>query len=127
MNEPIISPWLIYVASLIDTLLEGLKFVTAACLVVGIILGVGFVDGSYYKEEKVKYSKALKVLIIVCVTSFLLATFIPDQDTIWKMWLASKVTPESVQEAGAVTADVAQKALDLIADSAIKILQEAKK
>lgn len=127
MNEPIISPWLIYVASLVDTLLDGLMLVTAACLVVSIVLGVGFMDGSYCKEEKVKYSKALKALIIVGVTSFLLATFIPDQDTIWKMWLASRVTPANVQEAGTVTADVAQKALDLIADSAIKILQEAKK
>lgn len=129
MNEPIISPLLIYVASMIRPTLVllalgcGFSFLGAVfCWAIATDK-----DDKDDKDEKIYYESISKKLFKIGFWCSLGTIVIPCEDVVWKMWVASKITPANIQEAGAVTADVVQKALDLIADSAIKIIQEVKK
>jgi hypothetical protein len=79
------------------------------------------------RDEKKYYESISKRLFKIGFWCALGTIVIPCEGVVWKMWIASKMTPANIQEAGVVTADIAQKALDLITDSAIKIIQEVKK
>lgn len=135
MNEPIISPWLIYWAGRVDNL----KFLLCLFMVFGIIIflyqALSYIDDSdlvllrdeEYKAKKQSKKKKLRAASVFLFVVVVAETMIPSSNTLMKMYVASKVTPANIQEAGVVTADIALKALDLITDSAIKIIQEVKK
>lgn len=126
MNEPIISPWLIYATSMIRPtvvlLAAGCAFST-----LGAALCWAVATDKDNKDEKKYYESISKKLFKIGFWCSLGVIVIPCEDVVWKMWVASKITPANIQEAGVVTADIAQKALELITDSAIKIIQEVKK
>lgn len=126
MNEPIISPWLIYVTSMIRPTVIllalgcGFSFLCAAlCWAVA--------TDKNDRDEKKYYESISKKLFKIGFWCALGTIVIPCEAVVWKMWVASKITPANIQEAGVMTADIAQKALELITDSAIKIIQEVKK
>lgn len=135
MNEPIINPWLIYWLGRIDNL----KFLLGIFMILGGVVfwyqALTYIDdsdlyllrGEEYEAKKHNKKKKFRVASLFLIVVFILQTMTPSSTTLVKMWVASKITPANIQEAGVVTADIAQKALDLITDSAIKIIQEVKK
>ncbi len=126
MNEPIISPWLIYLINL----LEPLFFVSlaAACVCMTMIIVYAERRGSSYDEDEQQVcKKEIKKWIKLLFISTVLVVLIPKPETAWQMLVASKVTPATIQATGKVAEDVTRKALELITDSVIKIMQEAKK
>lgn len=126
MNEPIISPWLIYVTSMLCPMVV-LLAVGCGFSILGAALCWAVAIDQDDRDEKKYYESISKRLFKIGFWCALGTIVIPCEGVVWKMWVASKITPANIQEAGVVTADIAQKALDLITDSAIKIIQEAKK
>lgn len=135
MNEPTINPWLIYWLGRVDDL----KFLFGMFMAFGVAIflyqAASYIDDSdlwlvkneEYEAKKHNKKKKFGAASLFLIVVLVLQIMTPSSDTLVKMWIASKVTPANIQEASAVTVDVAQKALDLITDSAIKIIQEVKK
>lgn len=113
MNEPIISPWIIYFAGIVDSVSifsAILFFVLLIILVIAVI-------------ELVKYDSTTDRVIVAIIFLFtmffgLIATFLPSENTIYKMIAAKNITPANINIAGNVVKDIRktlkQDALDLI-------------
>ena len=113
MNEPIISPWLIYWADRID-------FIKITCCVVGLVVtalavsvAMVVLTDDYEHDESVK---ALKIL--VCATFILdtLAVFLPTKTEIYAMYAAERITPANIQATGEFTG----KTVDTLIEKIVK-------
>lgn len=100
MNEPIISPWLIYWAGRID-------FIQVSCCVMGF-LTTGFavtaavvvLTDDYKHEESVK---ALKILVCAALILDTLAVFLPTKTELLAMYAAQHITPVNIKATGEYT------------------------
>lgn len=122
MNEPLINPWIFYWIDVIEN---------AGCIFALFLFMSGF--GSYYyyreasdayrEEKKERYEgKCIKCIIITLIMALLLV-LIPSKETMYKMLIASQVTPHNLQ----VSQEVADDLLDNIEERAVKLIQEVKK
>lgn len=114
MNEPIISPWLIYFAEIACSIEGFCMFVCAISSFIIIELCV---------EEERFPTVSMCVIPVLCA---LITALIPCRDTIYKIIIASNVTPDLLLKTGETAEAVATRALDLIADSVIKVIKEVK-
>lgn len=135
--EPIVSPWLIYFIDLADNLGFVCICGVITCAYFYVRLGCEIDElneKGIYATETRKNLKRTK--IFACIFMLLLA-LTPDKETSIKMLIAYHLTPdniatvtkyagETVNAAGNYTEHVTLKALDLITDSAIKIIKEIK-
>ena len=135
--EPIISPWQIYFIDFADRL----QFICICGVVICVYYYVNLGCKIDELNDKVVYATTTRktrslTKIFACIF-ILLATFLPGQETVIKMIIASYLTPdniatvgkyagEAVDMVGNYTENVTVKALDLITDSAIKIIKELK-
>lgn len=114
MNEPIISPWLIYLAEI-------------ACSIEGFFILVCATSSFIIIEHCVGEGRFPTVsMCVIPVLSALIVALIPCRDTVYKIIVASNVTPELLLKTGETAEAVATRALDLIADSVIKVIREVK-
>ena len=135
--EPIVSPWLIYFIDFADRL----QFICICGVVICVYYYVNLGCKIDELNDKVIYAtntrKTRNLTKIFACIFILLLTFIPSQETSIKMLVAYYLTPdniaavgkyagEAVDAAGNYTEHVTVKALDLITDSAIKIIKEIK-
>ena len=116
MNEPIISPWLIYWAGRI-------KFIQIICCVVGLVVTVlavtvamAVLTDDYEHDESVK---ALKILVCAAFILDTLAVFLPTKTEIFAMYAAEHITPANIQATG----EFSDKAVDKLIE---KILRASK-
>ena len=119
MNDPIISPWLIY---LIDTV-EPLITVTTVSAIVSIIIFIFFLMANTvtYDDDKVEEnSKKAKLFLKVGVICGLFWVFIPRPYTVYKMVVANYVTPANIQATG----EFADKAVDKVVDKIANAIQK---
>ena len=114
MNEPIISPWLIYLAEIVDS-------IESFCLIMFLISSLVVVAHCVNDERLPTFSMC--VIPMLCA---LVITAIPSKDAIYKIIIASNVTPDLLLKTGETAEAVATRALDLIADSVIKVIKEVK-
>ena len=108
MNEPIISPWLIYLLDVSDAI----KF---TMLIVAVVSGVIGLFGLCSRE----YDLSTKRVVIIFIVSCTLAIFVPSERVIYKMIIVSHVTPANIQKAG--------DSLDTVIDKAIEKIQKIQK
>lgn len=130
--EPIISPWLIYLAGIVNPLKASLSFV--AC--VGFISW--FVVGGYYyvcspcdgcseeynrKQENKQRGlwKMLKVIVPITVASFILQAFLPDKETLIAMAVANIVTVDNIQGANEFVKTNVQDYINMLTDAINKV------
>lgn len=135
--EPIVSPWLIYFIDFADRL----QFICICGILICVYLYIRLGCKLDYLEDRridatnTRKNRSLTKLFIIIF--ILLFTFVPGQETLIKMIIASYLTPdniaavgkyagEAVDMAGNYTENVTVKTLDLITDSAIKIIKEIK-
>lgn len=122
MDEPIISPWIIYFIGSVDALL-GLLGTIGSCSLVG---AVGcFMESTEYLDEDgknkwVKRSKILGVAAIICCSLF---TLIPNSRTLAAMILTQYLTPNSIKANPELTTSVDKNGKDKV----IEIIKEIKK
>lgn len=91
---PIINPWLFYLADIADKLFWILLLAVGASLMVSVIFLINFAEVK--TDENRKMFKRAFMVFLIAVTAF---TFIPREDTIYKMMISSQVTEENIQKA----------------------------
>ena len=113
MNEPIISPWLIYCAGRIG-------FIQIICCVVGLVVTVLAVTAAmavltddYEHDESVR---ALKILVCAAFILDTLAVFLPTKTEIFAMYAAEHITPANIQATGEFTG----KTVDTLIEKILK-------
>lgn len=113
MNEPIISPWLIYWAGRIE-------FIQVVCCVVGfvvtafaVVAAMAVLTDDYEHDESVK---ALKMLVCAALILDTLALFLPTKTEIYAMYAAEHITPANIKATG----EFADKAVDKLIEKILK-------
>lgn len=125
MDEPIISPWLIYWAGRLNTIQEFCCVVGCLLTAAAIFLGmVKFVDTNYHTDATNKQLwSSLKKLVCAALFFGTLASFIPTRDEAIAMYVARYITPANIKAAGEFT----DKAVDKLIEKILKASEAAKK
>ena len=103
-SEPIINPWLFYLADLVVALKVTLIFLSIG-LVIGSLLYLAVwkenVDYKPNSEENIKlrktWLKGSKICIVSAVITFTVGMIVPTKKTLYVMAIASALTPDTVQ------------------------------
>lgn len=120
MNEPIISPWLIYWA-------ERIEFIQIICCVVGfvvtafaVVAAMAVLTDDYEHDESVK---ALKILVCAAFVLDTLAVFLPTKTEIFAMYAAEHITPATIKATGEFTGNT----VDALIEKILKASKAAEK
>lgn len=113
MNEPIISPWLIYWAGRID-IIQGI------CCIVGLFVTiyamfVALAAMTDINEDK-EAAKAAKIIVCTALVLDMLGAFLPTEKEIYAMYAAKHITPASLKATG----EFADKAVDKLIEKIVK-------
>ena len=119
MNEPIISPWLIYWAGRIE-------FIQIICCVVGfvvtafaVVAAMAVLTNDYKHDESVK---ALKILVCAAFVFDTLAVFLPTKTELLAMYAAQYITPANIKATGEFT----DKTVDKLIEKILKVSEAVK-
>ena len=103
--EPIVSPWFIYLLSLVNTLIV-IYAVTATCCFAALLvyyITLACMQGEYDKSERerwlIGWKKAKRYVWILFVISLVSSMLIPSKNTIIAMYVADNITPNNVEKA----------------------------
>ena len=113
MNEPIISPWLIYCARRIDVI-QGICCILGFFVTIyAMFATVAVVTDTNKDKESIKAAK-----IIVCTALILdmLGAFLPTEKEIYAMYAAEHITPANIEATG----EFADKAIDKLIEKIAK-------
>lgn len=126
MNEPIISPWVFYGIYLANSL-NNLPLLLIACFLCWILCkGAQFmiiedvINEDEIKEITVSAYKMISKWIVAIVTSCCIAIFIPSESTMYKMLVASYITPHNIS----VTGEVIEKSFDKAVEKIMKVVDK---
>lgn len=105
MNEPIISPTIIYLISIandVKALLIAIGILAGLGTIVGITVKIGEYSAECCREEAIKTYKIIgrplrKLAIILFVIFLPLGILIPTQNTIIAMIVAKQITPNNIK------------------------------
>lgn len=126
MNDPIISPWLIY---LIDTS-NSIIVVSTITMVATALLGLFMLmewDINKYNEKGEQCKNMFRKCTFIFAMAASMAVFTPTPQTIYKMIAASYVTPANIQATGELADKAVDKVIDKIADAIQKFERSEKK
>lgn len=118
MNEPIISPWLIYWIGRLNIIHDFCCI--AGCLLTAATIFIGmtkFIDNNYHSDATNKRLwSSLKKLVCAALFFGALASFIPTRDEAIAMYVAKWVTPANIEATG----EFADKAIDALIEKIAK-------
>ena len=116
INDPIISPWMIYLIDTVDPLRRAACPLAIIAILISIIL---FIESIliYGEDETIKLSNLAKRFVWGGIMCGLIATFVPASNTIYKMIAASYITPANIQATGELADKAVDKVIDKIADA----------
>ena len=125
MNDPIISPFLIYLIDAVDSL--GVFFFMLSATTA--MFGAGFLVTSLDAvcESNFGVRRFAKKLLVISLCTSLLTAFLPNSRTIYKMIAASYITPANIQATGELTDKAIDKVVDKIAEAIHKFERGEKK
>ncbi|WP_449037395.1 hypothetical protein [Phascolarctobacterium sp.] len=113
MNEPIISPWLIYWAGRID-------FIQAFCCIVGFLVtiyaGIATIAVMTDDNKDKKSVKAVKIFVYTALVLDILGAFLPTKREIYAMYAAKHITPANIKATG----EFADKAVDKLIEKIVR-------
>lgn len=113
MNEPIVSPWLIYWAERID-------FIQGFCLIVGFIVTIYTVIATIAVMTDVNKNKesvkTVKILVCTALLLDIFGVFLPTEKEIYAMYAAEHITPANIKATG----EFADKAVDKLIEKIAK-------
>mgnify|MGYP004727550865 CR=1 FL=1 len=112
MNEPIISPWLIYWAGRIN-------MIQAICCIVGLFVTISamFVASVAMTDfNNDKDVKAAKIIVCTALILDMLGVFLPTEKEIYAMYAAEHITPANIEATG----EFADKAIDKLIEKIVK-------
>lgn len=119
MNEPIVSPWLIYWAGRID-------FIQGFCLIVGFIVTIYTVIATIAVMTDVNKNKesvkAVKILVCTALLLDILGVFLPTKTEMFAMYVAEHITPATIKATGEFTG----KTVDTLIEKILKASKAVK-
>ncbi len=103
-SEPIINPWLFYLADVVSAL-KVILLVLSVGLVIGssVYLAVWNENREYRSnsEENIKlrktWLKGAKMCLISAIITFIVGVIVPTKKTLYAMTISSALTPDTVQ------------------------------
>lgn len=126
-SEPIINPWLFYLAEVVFALK-----VILLVLSVGLVIGSSVYLAAWYEnnefkpdsEENIKlrktWLKGAKMCLISAIITFIVGMMVPKERTLYAMAIASGLTPDTVQliydKTGETATDILNGGAELIED-----------
>ena len=126
-SEPIINPWLFYLADVVSALK-----VTLLVLSVGLVIGSSVYLAVWYEnnefksdsEENIKlrktWLKGAKMCLISAIITFIVGMIVPTKKTLYAMTISSALTPDTVQliydKTGQTATDILNGGGELIED-----------
>lgn len=121
MDEPIISPWIIYAIDICNSI----KGVTIFFSVLGVFAIIGIFIGMFIGENlddkpyinSMVYRKLLKKLMIFTTAFIIVAIIIPDKRVGYTMLATRYVTKENVLKAVEITDKIANKIIQIKGDN----------
>ncbi len=127
--EPIISPWFIYFAGIVDPLKMALGLVSCVGFIATIFYFVTDprqgADSPQYKQELEADHRVavrcLRIVLVVTVTSFTLQTIIPSKQTMIAMAVANMVTIDNIQSANDFVKSNVQDYVNMIVEAVNKV------
>lgn len=126
--DPIVSPWLIYLISVINSIRI---FAFLLGLVFSIPLLIYFVSDFFnyinedilfpyqldeYEELKKRNSKQIKKYFILCLTFILVGLLIPSKETLITMLIANVITPDNINMSNELIKHNVQDYVNIIVD-----------
>ena len=114
MSEPIISPWIFYWINV----LHCVKYLSIIILMFLILPNLFIIDNYSSRMNDKQARRSLVIIVIVDVVLLALTIFIPDKDTLYKMLVASYITPENINTGIQITKDGIQFIMQTIIDTA---------
>ena len=103
-SEPIINPWLFYLADLVFALKVTLIILSVGLVIGSLIYLVAWKENMDYRcdtEQNIKlrktWLKGAKICIVSGIMSFMVGMIVPAQKTLYAMAIASALTPDTVQ------------------------------
>mgnify|MGYP004457985175 CR=1 FL=1 len=93
--EPIISPWIIYIAGIVCGVKTFFAVVSVLLFVIIFVAGIFFDEGSI-DDAGIRRLKQIGIACIICIS---IAILIPDEKTVWMMVGASQITPDNITSA----------------------------
>lgn len=118
--EPIVNPWLIYLASIVENLRTFFGTISFIVLVLDVIIIMGiFIEGDdaidvFYNQEEKKIKSISKLLIALSIICPLLSVFIPTKETIIAMYIANIITPDNLNIANEIFKSNLKDYIDII-------------
>lgn len=126
--DPIVSPWLVYLISVINSIRI---FAFILGLVFSIPLLIYFVSDFFnyinenilfpyqldeYEELKKRNSKQIKKYFILCLTFILIGLLIPSKETLITMLIANVITPDNINMSNELIKHNVQDYVNIIVD-----------
>lgn len=127
MDEPIISPWLIYLIGSVDGVLAWVITIGLCSLALAVACFIESTTSYYEKNEKSKWYRRSKIFMIVSIIFISLFTLIPNSRTLASIILAQHLTPNSIKASNELTTEVIKNGVDYFNDKIIEIIREIKK
>ena len=126
MNDPIISPWLIYLIDTVEPLIN--VIIVSAIVSISMFILLLTANAATYNDDKIEEnSKKAKLFLKVVVICGLLLVFIPRPCTLYKMVVANYVTPANIQATGEFADKTMDKVIDKITNAIQKFERSEKK
>ena len=113
---PIVSPWIFYAMSCVDTLKSIVGIIIfVSLLALGSAAIIKFTDLDYFPNEDTqkRTSNIIRKSLMVIVVSAIVVTFVPNGTTITKMLVAQNVTYERVDIATDTVEQVYEDIMEL--------------
>ena len=126
-SEPIINPWLFYLAEVVFAL-KVILLVLSVGLVIGssIYLSVWYENNEFRpdSEKNIKlrktWLKGAKMCLISAIITFIVGMIVPTKKTLYAMTISSALTPDTVQliydKTGQTATDILNGGGELIED-----------
>lgn len=103
-SEPIINPWLFYLADLVFALKVTLIILSVGLVIGSLIYLAAWKENIDYRrdtEQNIKlrktWLKGSKICLVSAIIAFIVGMIIPKEKTLYAMAIASALTPDTVQ------------------------------
>ncbi len=127
MDDPIISPWLIYLIGSVDGVLAWLIIIGLCSLALAVACFVESTTSYYEENEKHEWRRRSKIFLIGSIIFISLFALIPNSRVIASMILVQYITPNNIKATNELTSEVVKNGVDYFNDKVIEIIREIKK
>lgn len=127
MDEPIISPWIIYLIGSVDGVLAWVGVIGFCSLAFAVACFLESTTSYFEENEKHEWRKRSKIFLVGSIIFISLFALIPNSKTLTSMILIQYITPNSIKATNELTSEVVKNGVDYFNDKVIEIIREIKK